>query len=89
MPVFCDDWMFEEKDFKPKEMLSIWEKTVFSAMQNRRYVAIGFHPWVLGKDEARLEAFAELVDVLGRLKGVVIIPFGDVARYCESRVSEV
>ncbi|MFP4573789.1 MAG: polysaccharide deacetylase family protein, partial [Desulfobacterales bacterium] len=86
MPTGIDDWNFEKNNTAPAVMLDSWCATVRSAIQKRKYVAVGFHPWVLGKDNARLAAFSGFVDWLSKLDNVVIAPFGEIARRCESEV---
>ena len=40
--------------------------------------AIGFHPWVQGKDKERLKVFEQFISDLSQRKDVTILPFKNV-----------
>lgn len=87
MPTRIDDWNLEKDDMKPSAMLTAWQSAVTSAIINRRYVAVGFHPWILGKSASRLAAFSDFIDSLFDLNDIAIQPFGEIARLCEAGVA--
>lgn len=86
MPVKLDDWNFEKHNSNPDKMFEGWCAAVVSAIKDKHYVAVGFHPWVLGKDDARLDAFSKFVNFLTGMENVAIRPFGDIASICEIRI---
>jgi peptidoglycan/xylan/chitin deacetylase (PgdA/CDA1 family) len=89
MPVTCDDWKFEALRLSSDEMMGVWRRAILNAIKRGYYIAIGFHPWVLGQDETRLDALAELVEFLRCQNNITVAPFGDVARLCESEVKGI
>lgn len=78
-PVAGDDWRYESEGVAPGIMLAHWRKQVLEACRRRKHLAIGFHPWVEA-GPGRLTALEELFHWLVELKGVVVMPFGDVLR---------
>jgi len=87
MPVVTDDWKIEGMQVPPAQMLVCWEEAVHGLLLQQRYGAIGFHPWILGKDPERMLAFRAFLRFLRQQKKLSILPFGEVARVCESRLA--
>jgi len=56
IPSINDDWAFME-GASPREVLSSWQETLDNVPMGSAS-AMGFHPWVLGRDDAWLGAFA-------------------------------
>lgn len=59
IPSICDDWLFMEGK-SAEHVLSYWMFCLDSVKKGSA-IAMGFHPWVLGKDENRLQVFAKLL----------------------------
>jgi peptidoglycan/xylan/chitin deacetylase (PgdA/CDA1 family) len=60
IPSICDDWPFLSEDKSPTQMVDYWLAKL-SSLQKGGTGAIGFHPWVLGQDRNRLNAFEYLI----------------------------
>jgi len=80
IPSVCDDWMFISRDMPPTEMLSRW-KSVLSEFYHGKTIAMGFHPWVIGKDEARIDAFESFIGSLQDCKHLKIYAGKEIVRW--------
>lgn len=56
IPSVCDDWMFISENLTASEMLKHWQ-SFLSEHYKGKTIAMGFHPWVIGKDKARTNVF--------------------------------
>jgi len=88
MPVTIDDWALEGHGIHPSVMREAWCNAVKSAAEQIRYVSIGFHPWVLGKDSLRLDVFSQFIDFLSGCEDTEIATFEEIARICETKIAE-
>jgi peptidoglycan-N-acetylglucosamine deacetylase len=86
-PVRDDDWHYEGSGMRPAELLKRWQDTVDDHVRDRRFVAIGFHPWVQRLPE-RLSAFKDFMTWLREYPDVDVLPFGQVLKLIESPSSE-
>lgn len=86
MPARIDDWNFEKNNADSDVMLQAWRASVLFSVRHRHYFAVGFHPWVLGKDESRLLAFSKFIDFLVEVPDIIITQFGDIVRICEGQI---
>ncbi|QTA90026.1 polysaccharide deacetylase family protein [Desulfonema magnum] len=81
MPVIIDDWSYQSMNITPDAMLQKLQKCVDEICKEKKYGAIGFHPWVQGKDNSRLIVFEEFIAGLSERKDVKILPFDFMYNY--------
>lgn len=77
MPVIMDDWAYEEFGISPGEM---HEKLIACAnriAEKKSYGAIGFHPWVQGKDSERIKAFDDFMNFLSKHSKISLMSFSN------------
>ena len=77
MPITTDDWAYISKNTAPSEMLDGLLRVVDKLVNERSYGAIGFHPWIQGADEERLEAFKKFLEIVSQKDDLKIVTFGE------------
>ena len=60
IPSLSDDWRFMSDNLSPDKMLQQW-KGALDEFYFGKTIAVGFHPWVIGQDDARIEVFESFV----------------------------
>ena len=80
MPVTMDDWVYQSKKIEPEVMFEMLLSTVNKIACEKGYGSIGFHPWVQGLDERRLDVFERFMNEISQRQDIKIIPFGEM--YC-------
>lgn len=82
LPVTVDDWPYKSQNIDPQQMYDILINTVDTIANEKIYGSIGFHPWVQGEDERRMDIFESFLKYTTRKKGIEIITFGEMCRLC-------
>ncbi len=80
LPIKKDDWDYIDRGITPEAMYNNLLDTVTDIRRNRSYGAIGFHPWVQGESEQRLEVFAAFLRTISDMEDIRIQSFGDMYR---------
>jgi peptidoglycan/xylan/chitin deacetylase (PgdA/CDA1 family) len=78
MPVVMDDWKFESLNVTPSMMLENLTRRLDLLCDKNSYGAIGFHPWVLGKSEDKLNMFEKFISILSDRKDVTVCTFDSI-----------
>lgn len=60
IPSVSDDWKMFTGEMNPEEMLGHW-KSYLSEKYFGKTIGIGFHPWVIGRNEKNINAFRQLM----------------------------
>lgn len=81
MPVVMDDWAYQSMNISPKIMLQKLQNCVDEICKEKKYAAIGFHPWIQGKEAARLAVFEEFIAELSERKDLTLLPFDSVYKH--------
>jgi peptidoglycan/xylan/chitin deacetylase (PgdA/CDA1 family) len=76
MPIKMDDWAYEESNISPNEMHQRLFDCVENIADKKIYGAIGFHPWVQGKDVARIKVFDDFIQYLAKNEKITLMTFG-------------
>lgn len=80
MPIVTDDWGYVRRPAEPQRVAARQfdlVRRLASGARPARFVAIGFHPWLLAADTTRIDACRRLLDVaLGA--GIRVCCFADV-----------
>lgn len=66
MPIKMDDWDYEGKMISPNRMFKQLLSSAENIAEGKKYGAIGFHPWVQGKDGERLRVFEEFMEYVAK-----------------------
>ena len=61
MSITMDDWGYQSKKVEPEVMFDMLVDTVNKIAHEKGYGAIGFHPWVQGLDDRRLDVFGRFM----------------------------
>jgi len=77
MPTAMDDWQYKSEDIHPEKMLKNLLAKVENIARLRTYCGIGFHPWIQGEDDHRLEVFENFIDAISARKDLRIVTFGE------------
>lgn len=80
MPIVMDDWAYESKNVDPEQMFNSLMSAVKKMADEKRYGAIGFHPWVQAIGEGRLETFERFVNEITSSK-IKVVTFGEMAHH--------
>ena len=75
MPIKMDDWDYEGKETSPNEMFNQLVSCAENIAEGRIYGAIGFHPWVQGKNGERLRVFEEFMGYVVKNPGLRTMTF--------------
>lgn len=75
MPIKMDDWDYEEKNISPDAMHKKLTECANRLAENKVYGAVGFHPWVLGKNEDRLKIFDDFIEYIAKHDGIMTLTF--------------
>ena len=78
IPLVSTDGMYIRKGISPPEMLSQWLMYLQPEHLGKCF-AIGFHPWMLGKEKGRLAAFRNFIKIATSNPGVVVVTGAEVA----------
>ena len=81
MPVIMDDWAYQSINITPKIMLQRLQECVGQICKEKRYGAIGFHPWVQGQNDNRLFVFEEFISELSERNDVKILTFDSARKH--------
>lgn len=75
LPVIMDDWAYEESNISPNDMHKDLIACANRIAENKSYGAIGFHPWVQGKDCDRIKVFDDFVNYISKQKAISLMTF--------------
>lgn len=76
MPIVTDDWDYVRPSAKGTRVEEKHSRLIRAAARGKHFVGLGYHPWVLAVEPARMEAWERtLDDALGR--GVRVCAFAD------------
>lgn len=76
MPITIDDWSYQEKNTDPEDMFKILMSEINRIAKEKICGAIGFHPWVQGLHNRRLEVFERIMKEVSTRNDIKIITFG-------------
>lgn len=74
-PIKLDDWNYISENMSASEMYEKICGHAIKTQKNRCYAAIGFHPWVNGLSENRLDVFDKFLAQITSLKNLEIRTF--------------
>lgn len=74
-PVKEGDYYQYAKGLAPEQINQNYIEVVKRIRDNKCYGAIGFHPWVQGENEDRIDAFDELLKKISSMKNLRIVTF--------------
>lgn len=75
MPIKMDDWDYEEKNLSPNDMYKKLTECVSRLVEDKLYGAMGFHPWVIGRNDERIRVFYDFIDDLTKNDGITVLTF--------------
>lgn len=75
MPIMMDDWDYEQINMPANEMYQKLLACIKKISQKKIYGAVGFHPWVQGKETDRLKVFEELLEFVSKQNDIEILTF--------------
>jgi peptidoglycan/xylan/chitin deacetylase (PgdA/CDA1 family) len=75
MPIKMDDWDYEENKITPNQMHKKLIHCVDLLAEKKIYGAIGFHPWVQGKNDERIKVFRDFIEYVAKNKKIIILSF--------------
>ena len=75
-PIKLDDWDYVSKKITPNEMYEILCNRALQIQSNKCYGAIGFHPFVSGMEEARLDIFNKFLNQIVSMEKLEVVTFG-------------
>ena len=81
MPVIMDDWGYQSRKVEPEVMLEMLVDTVNKIAHKKVYGAIGFHPWVQGLDDRRLDVFERFMEKISQREDIKITTFEGMHRF--------
>lgn len=79
MPIKMDDWNYKSLNWLPEKMLVKMLDTLDEVVDDKKYAAFGFHPWVIGEDKNRMAAFEKFIEALTNNKKISIVTFNEMA----------
>lgn len=88
MPITMDDWNYISLNWSSDKMFTEMLKMLDSAIDNRNFAAFGFHPWVLGEDVNRMQAFDKFIEVLMNKKNISIVTFNEMSDIVNSQCAK-
>ena len=86
MPVTMDDWGYQSKNLEPEVMFEMLVDAVNKIAYEKGYGSIGFHPWVQGLDDQRLDVFERFMKQISQRKDIRITTFGEMHRILLNRL---
>lgn len=75
MPIKMDDWEYEENRISPNQMFKNLIQCAERIEKNKIYGAIGFHPWVQGKQDERTKVFYDFIEYVSKNQKIVLMTF--------------
>jgi len=84
IPVFFDDWSYMEGS-SPEMFLRDVKSVIKRAKQRHAIGGIGFHPWIHGISESRLNMFSIILDMISSDREIQTMSFSDVYQYSKSQ----
>ena len=82
MPVMIDDWLYKSKNIDPQKMYDVLINTVDTIANEKIFGSIGFHPWVNGEDERRMDVFENFLKYVSNNSDIEIVTFGQMCQLC-------
>lgn len=76
MPIVTDDWDYVRPDAKGARVEEKHGRLVRAAARGNRFVGLGYHPWVLAAESARIAAWERTLDD-ALAQGVRLCAFAD------------
>jgi peptidoglycan/xylan/chitin deacetylase (PgdA/CDA1 family) len=80
MPITMDDWEYEKDKISPNQMFNKIVQCVDGIGKKRTYGALGFHPWVQGKERERMKVFRDIIEYVAQKKEIITLTFGQSLR---------
>ena len=80
IPSFSDDWRLISEKLLPEKMLQHW-KMAIGQFYFGKTIAVGFHPWVIGQDDARIDAFETFIKTVASSKDVTTYTGCEIAKW--------
>jgi peptidoglycan/xylan/chitin deacetylase (PgdA/CDA1 family) len=74
-PVKLDDWDYISNKVGASEMYEKLCSCAIKTQKNKCYAAIGFHPWVNGMAEDRLDVFDKFLAQISSMENLVVLTF--------------
>ena len=81
MPVTMDDWAYQSKKVHPETMFDMLMAFLDTIALEKKYGAIGFHPWVLALDERRIGVFERFIKIVSERNDIRVKTFGEMYDY--------
>lgn len=81
IPIICDDFPYIKENISPDDMLIRLKKIINKGVEERDFIAIGFHPWIEGMEDERLRIFKEFLSYLSSKDDTAIMTFGQVCSW--------
>lgn len=87
-PIKLDDWDYVSKKITPNEMYEILCNRALQIQSNKCYGAIGFHPFVNGMAEARLDVFDRFLNQVAFMENLEVVTFGNALKIISQQLLE-
>lgn len=84
IPSVCDDWMIISKNIPPEKMLAYW-LSYFSKSHYGQCFAIGFHPWIIGENDKRTEAFTHFIQSVKENENIITYTGNEIAEWYKTQ----
>jgi peptidoglycan/xylan/chitin deacetylase (PgdA/CDA1 family) len=82
LPIKLDDWLYKSKEISPDEMYKLLITVVDKIANEKKYGSIGFHPWIQGEDERRLNVFENFLKYATQKQNIRILTFSKMQKLC-------
>jgi len=80
IPSVSDDWMMISKHLEPEKMLSHWQSFLTEKYYGKT-IAVGFHPWVIGKNKGRIDIFEHFIHSLQNFKDLQLFTGSEITKW--------
>ncbi len=77
MPVGYDDWGYKAGNVNPNQMFKLLKNKIDETVEKKKFIAIGFHPWVQGESDERILVFRKFIDYVSKKEKLKIKTFGE------------
>lgn len=76
-PIIMSDYNSFYQDYNPERMYSMLVSMAQHIQKNKIYGAIGFHPWLLGEDDSRIQVMNNFLKYIKNLNNLKIVTFSE------------
>lgn len=87
MPITCDDYPYFGQNRSGEYMLDRFKQAIEKGINTNSFVAIGFHPWIVGMNQENLSAFEQFISYISSRNDLAFMTFGEVADWWKQRNS--